>query len=151
VSDFDNTTSFHQTTSEIPHKKATKISALERALLAAQVAADNRAQNIVIRDLRNLTQNFDYFVIASGTSRKQLHAVSEEIDSVLENRLGDKRLSISGYQESRWIVLDYGDIIIHLFEPETREFYALEELWAKGEIVPFEPEKQGAGIDTIGR
>ena len=113
---------------------------MDRALLAAQVAADNRAQNIVILDLRNLTQIFDYFVIASGTSRRQLHAVSEEIDSVLENRLGDKRLSISGYQESRWIVLDYGDIIIHLFEPETREFYALEELWAKGEVVPFEPK-----------
>ncbi|MCL2347206.1 MAG: ribosome silencing factor [Planctomycetaceae bacterium] len=141
MSNFDDSTSLHPSTSVIHNKKATKISALDRAFLAAQVAADNRAQNIVILDLRNLTQNFDYFVIASGTSRRQLHAVSEEIDSALENRLGDKRLSISGYQESRWIVLDYGDIIIHLFEPETREFYALEELWAKGGIVPFEPEK----------
>jgi len=112
----------------------------ERALIAAQIAADNRANNIVILDLRELTQFFDFFVIASGTSRRQMHAVSEEIDHEFEGRLGDKRLSISGYRESRWIVLDYGDIIVHLFEPETREFYALEELWGKAKIIPFVPK-----------
>ena len=112
----------------------------DRALMAAQIAADNRANNIVILDLRELTKNFDFFVIASGTSRRQLHAVSEEIDHEFEDRLGDKRLSISGYRESRWIVLDYGDIIVHLFEPGTREFYALEELWGLGKIVPFVPK-----------
>ena len=109
----------------------------DRALIAAQIAADNRAYNIVILDLRELTQFFDFFVIASGTSRRQMHAVSEEIDHEFEGRLGDKRLSISGYRESRWIVLDYGDIVVHLFEPETREFYALEELWGKAKVVPF--------------
>ena len=112
----------------------------ERALIAAQIASDNRAYNIVILDLREVTQFFDFFVIASGTSRRQMHAVSEEIDHEFEDRLGDKRLSISGYRESRWIVLDYGDIIVHLFEPETREFYALEELWGKAKIVPFVPK-----------
>jgi len=113
----------------------------DRALIAAQIAADNRATNIVILDLRELTQFFDFFVIASGTSRRQMHAVSEEIDHEFEDRLGDKRLSISGYRESRWIVLDYGDIIVHLFEPETREFYALEELWGKAKVVTFIPQK----------
>ena len=112
----------------------------DRALIAAQIAADNRAHNIIILDLRELTQFFDFFVIASGTSRRQMHAVSEEIDHEFEDRLGDKRLSISGYRESRWIVLDYGDIIVHLFEPETREFYALEELWGKAKVVPFVPK-----------
>ena len=113
----------------------------DRALIAAQIASDNRAQNIVILDLRELTQFFDFFVIASGTSRRQMHAVSEEIDHEFEDRLGDKRLSISGYRESRWIVLDYGDIVVHLFEPETREFYALEELWGRAKIVPFVPKE----------
>ena len=112
----------------------------DRALIGAQIAADNRAQNIVILDLRELTQYFDFFIIASGTSRRQMHAVSEEIDHEFEDRLGDKRLSISGYRESRWIVLDYGDILVHLFEPETREFYALEELWGKAKVVPFVPK-----------
>lgn len=121
-------------------QSATHLSSHDRALIAAQIAADNRAQNIVILDLRELTQFFDFFIIASGSSRRQMHAVSEEIDHEFEDRLGDHRLSISGYRESRWIVLDYGDIIVHLFEPETREFYALEELWGNAKIVPFVPK-----------
>lgn len=122
----------------LPDSKPTKLlSSHDRALIAAQIAEDNRAKNIVILDLRELTQYFDFFVIASGTSRRQMHAVSEEIDHEFEDHLGDKRLSISGYRESRWIVLDYGDIIVHLFEPETREFYALEELWGKAKVVSF--------------
>jgi len=143
VSNFDdqNTSTDPQPTKFLPSQ--------DRALMAARIAADHRAHNIVILDLRELTQFFDFFVIASGTSRRQMHAVSEEIDHEFEDRLGDKRLSISGYRESRWIVLDYGDIIVHLFEPETREFYALEELWGKAKIVPFVPQKAIATIETI--
>ncbi len=125
------------TPSPMPSEKF--LNSHDRALIAAQIAADNRANDIVILDLRELTKNFDFFVIASGTSRRQLHAVSEEIDHEFEDRLGDKRLSISGYRESRWVVLDYGDIIVHLFEPNTREFYALEELWGMAKTVPFVP------------
>ncbi len=113
--------------------------ALQRALAAAQTAADNRGQDIIILDMRELTPIFDYFVIANGTSRRQLHAMSEEIDHALEEGLGDQRLGIEGYVESRWILLDYGDLVIHLFEPETRKFYDLEQLWARAERVPFEP------------
>jgi ribosome-associated protein len=102
---------------------------LQRALLAAQVAEDNRGTDIVVLDTRELTAMFDFFVIATGTSRRQLHAISEEIDHALENRMGDRRLGIEGYEESRWILLDYGDVVVHLFEPETRAYYALEDLW----------------------
>ena len=56
----------------------------------------------------------------SGSSRRQLHAISEEIDRVLQTELGDRRLGIEGYEESRWILLDYGDVVVHMFEPETR-------------------------------
>ena len=113
--------------------------ALRRALVAARVAEENRGREIVILDTRELTPMFDYFVIASGTSRRQLHAISEEIDHALEDDLGDRRLGIEGYDESRWILLDYGDLVIHLFEPETREYYALEQLWTQAKRVPFEP------------
>ena len=114
--------------------------ALQRALAAAQTAADNRGQNITILDMRELTPIFDYFVIANGTSRRQLHAMSEEIDHTLEEGMGDRRMGIEGYVESRWILLDYGDVVIHLFEPETRKYYALEELWGAAKTVPFEPK-----------
>jgi ribosome-associated protein len=114
-------------------------SALERALIAARVAEDNRGRDIVILDMRELTTIFDYFVIATGVSRRQLHAISEEIDRVLEHDLGDKRLGIEGYEASRWILLDYGDIVVHLFDAETRQYYDLEELWGHARRVPFQP------------
>ncbi|MGL6226736.1 MAG: ribosome silencing factor [Thermoguttaceae bacterium] len=110
-------------------------SAEERARIAAKIAGENRGENVVILDVRELTPCFDFFVISTGTSRRQLHAVSEEIDKVFEKELGDQRISISGYDESRWIVLDYGDVLVHLFDRETREYYALEELWGKARIV----------------
>jgi ribosome-associated protein len=122
----------------VPPQEMQDDPALNRALVAARTAAENRAQNIVILDLRELTQNFDFFLIASGTSRRQLHAISEEIDHALEDDLGDRRMGIEGYQESRWILLDYGDLVVHLFEPEMREYYALEELWGAAREIPFE-------------
>lgn len=118
------------------------IGALERALAAARVAGENRGRDIVVLDMQELTPIFDYFVLASGTSRRQLHAMSEEIDHALEDDLGDRRMGIEGYSESRWILLDYGDVVIHLFEPETREYYALEQLWAQAKRVPFEAPAQ---------
>jgi ribosome-associated protein len=110
--------------------------ALQRALMAAQTAEDNRGVDVVVLDMRELTSIFDYFVLATGSSRRQLHAMSEEIDHALEDRMGDRRLGIEGYEESRWILLDYGDVVVHLFEPDTRAFYALEELWGRAKHVP---------------
>ena len=72
----------------------------------------------------------------TGNSRRQLHAISEEIDHCLEDQLGDERMSIEGYNESRWILLDYGTVVIHLFDAETREYYALEQLWGAAARVP---------------
>lgn len=116
-------------------------SGLERALTAAQTAEDNRGTNIVVLDTRELTSMFDYFVIATGSSRRQIHAMSEEIDHALEDRMGDRRLGIEGYEESRWILLDYGDVVVHLFEPDTRTYYALEELWGQAKRIPRGDEK----------
>ena len=103
---------------------------LELALAAAKTAAENGGTNIVVLDMSPHTAIFDYFVIATGSSRRQLHAMSEEIDHCLEDKMNDKRMNIDGYAESRWIVLDYGTVVIHLFEEESRENYALESLWA---------------------
>lgn len=104
---------------------------LQLAIAAARTAAENRGQDVVVLDMRELTPIFDYFVIATGNSRRQLHAISEEIDHTLEDELGDRRMSVEGYRESRWIVLDYGSVVIHIFDEETREYYALEQLWSQ--------------------
>jgi len=105
---------------------------LERIIAAAKVAEENKGHDVVILDLRELTKTFDYFLIASGASRRQLYAIGDEIQRKLVGEMGDTCLSISGHTEGKWIVLDYGDIVVHLFEPETRKYYALEELWGKG-------------------
>ncbi len=109
---------------------------LALALAAARTAHENRGQEVVLLDMRGITPEFDYFVIVTGNSRRQLHAISEEIDRELEQELGDKRLGIEGYSESRWILLDYGSVVMHLFDEETREYYALEDLWDGAVRVP---------------
>ena len=108
---------------------------LELALAAARVASENLGRDIVVLDLREVTPVFDFFVIATGTSRRQLHAMSEEIDHKLEDDLGDKRMGIEGYSESRWILLDYGTVVIHLFDDETRDYYDIENLWTQAKRV----------------
>jgi ribosome-associated protein len=108
---------------------------LQLALAAARSASDNRGQDVVVLDMRPLTPEFDYFVIATGNSRRQLHAIGDEIDHMLEGELGDQRMGTEGYHESRWILLDYGSVVIHIFDEETRRFYALEDLWGAAERV----------------
>jgi ribosome-associated protein len=103
---------------------------LQLALAAARTAAENRGRDIVVLDMRELTPLFDYFVLATGTSRRQLHAMSEQIDHTLEDDLNDRRRGMEGYNESRWILLDYGNVVIHLFDEQTRDYYALEQLWS---------------------
>ena len=115
----------------VPRSEECSARGLELAIAAARTAEDNRGRDIVVLDVRKLTSMFDYFVIATGTSRRQLHAMSEEIDNRLEHELNDERMGIEGYAESRWILLDYGSVVIHLFDEETREYFSLESLWAE--------------------
>lgn len=114
---------------------------------AARTAADNRGQDIVVLDMREITPVFDYFVLVTGNSRRQLHAISEEIDHCLEDDLNDKRMGIEGYRESRWILLDYGTVVIHIFDEEMREFYALEDFWNQATRVPL-PWDDAASDET---
>ena len=109
---------------------------LQLALAAAREAEDNRGQDVVVLDMRGETTAFDYFVVATGTSNRQLRAMSDAIDDVLQKELGHRRLGLEGYQDSHWILLDYGSVIIHLFDGTRRDFYRLEELWGGAVRVP---------------
>jgi ribosome-associated protein len=115
-------------------------------MAAARTADDHRGQDIVVLDMRRMTTEFDYFLLVTGNSRRQLHAISEEIDRTLQEELGDQRLGVEGYNESRWILLDYGSVVIHLFDAETRAYYALEELWGEATRVPLPwPQSRSEG------
>ena len=117
----------------------TTLSALERACLAARVALELKGKDIVVLDMRGITRMYDFFVLVSGNSRRQLHALAEVIDRRL-NDVGDRRLSIEGYEASKWIVQDYGDVIVHMFDPNTRQYYGLEDLWADAPRINWERE-----------
>ena len=108
-------------------------------MAAARSAVENQAQDLLILDLREQTPLFDYFVVATGRSGRQIRAIADDIEDVLKKQFHDRRLSVEGYSESRWIVLDFGDIVIHLFDPQAREFYRLEDLWADAKRVALEP------------
>lgn len=103
--------------------------AREHAFLAARVAEDNKAKDVLVLDMRGITPLFDFLVLMTGSSRRQIHTLAEEIDAVFRAE-GEERRTIEGYQSSRWVVQDYGDIVVHVFDSESREYYALEDLWA---------------------
>jgi ribosome-associated protein len=111
--------------------------AVDRAVLCARVAEDNKARDIVVLDMRGLTPLYDFFVIVSGNSRRQIHTLAEEIDANLRAQ-GDTRRTIEGYEASKWVVQDYGDLVVHVFDPDTREYYGLEDLWADAPRVDWE-------------
>ena len=103
--------------------------ATDHAFLCARIGLDNKGKDILVLDMRGITPLYDFFVIMTGTSRRQIHTLAEEIDAGLAAE-GEKRLSISGYGASRWVIQDYGDIVVHIFDKEARGYYGLEDLWA---------------------
>jgi ribosome-associated protein len=121
----------------IPQPTSRAEVALDLACLCARVAQDNKARDIVVLDMRGLTPLYDFFVLASGTSRRQIHTITEEIDDALRAE-GETRLGIEGYEASKWVIQDYGDIVVHVFDPDTRSYYGLEDIWADAKRVDWE-------------
>jgi ribosome-associated protein len=110
---------------------------LQLALLAAKTADDNRAREIIVLDLRGVTSVFDFFVIASGSSVRQLHAIADDIERVAAETLGDRKIGIEGYTAGGWCLIDFGDVVVHLFDDDSREYYGLEELWGTAKRIPY--------------
>jgi ribosome-associated protein len=111
--------------------------ALTRASLCARVAADNKGRDVIVLDMRRITPIYDFLILVTGSSRRQMHAIAEEIDDAMREA-GDRRVGLEGYEASRWIVQDYGDVVVHVFDAEMREYYTLEELWADAQRVDWE-------------
>jgi ribosome-associated protein len=102
--------------------------ARERAIACARIAEDNRARDIVLLDMRSGTSLVDFFLIASVVSRRQASALANDI-AVAMKRAGESRLGIEGAEDGRWVLLDYGDFIIHIFSEDARAYYELDQLW----------------------
>jgi ribosome-associated protein len=102
--------------------------ALERARVCARIADDNRGKDILVLDLRQTTPLVDFFVIVTAVSRRQGNAIASEIDQAMK-KLGEAKLGLEGSAEGHWTLIDYGDFVVHIFSPEDRAYYALEEIW----------------------
>jgi len=98
------------------------------ALAAARLAADRHCTDIVVMDLKGKSPATDYFVIATGTSNRQMRAVANEISEEARKQ-GMERFGRAGYEQARWILLDFVDIVVHIFDSEYRDYYDLELLW----------------------
>lgn len=101
---------------------------LFQACLAAKTCDDLRGKETVVLDLTGITPLFDYFVITTGNSRRQLHAMADETERVLAEQ-GSRKLGMEGYESGNWIVQDFGDVVVHAFGEKERALYDLEHLW----------------------
>jgi ribosome-associated protein len=100
-----------------------------RALDAARAGLDKKAEDVLLIDVRGLTSYADYFVLMTADSDRQAGAIADHVDQKLKEQ-GASKVGVEGYQSGRWILIDYGDIVAHVFSREARGFYDLEGLWA---------------------
>ena len=97
--------------------------------LAIRCASEKKAFDMVALDLRNIASFTEFFVIASGSNQRQVQAIADEINEQLKKQLSTRPIRIEGYNSGEWVLLDYGDFIVHIFNGDAREFYDLARLW----------------------
>jgi ribosome-associated protein len=106
----------------------------ELARKIVEIASDRKAEEIVMLDISKVSIIADYFVICNGTSDRQVRAIAKEIDEQL-GEAGVNPISVEGMNDARWVLMDYGTVLVHIFDPATREFYRLEQLWVGAQPV----------------
>ena len=109
----------------------------EMTKLAVTALEDKKAENIKIINIETVSSLADYFIIAGGSNRNQVQAMCDNVEEML-GRAGYMQCKIEGYESANWILLDYGDLVIHLFDEENRLFYDLERIWRDGKTVSVE-------------
>ena len=117
--------------------KRTNTEAKAFAVAAARLADERHCSDIVVLDLRGMSPATDYFVIATGTSDRQMRTVANEICDEAKKQ-GLQRFGRAGYEQGRWILLDFVDVVIHIFDREYREYYDLELLWGDAQRLAIE-------------
>jgi ribosome-associated protein len=111
----------------------------------AELASDKKAADIVVLDVRGVVAYADFFVIATGGTERQTKAIHDGIHHGLKDRHGLLPRRVEGLGEARWILMDYLDVVIHVFTPDTREYYRLEQLWGEVPSRAWEPGRAAAG------
>ncbi len=126
----------------------TEITSKQVAISVCKALADKRGKDIVVLYVREKTDLCDYFVIASGSNAPQIKAMGERVEELVERELGVVPTRTEGVRDGRWAVVDYGDVIVHIFNDETRLFYHLERLWTDGANLQRFDEDTGDFVET---
>jgi len=121
----------------VPESNDRQASSRDLAVAAARAAADKQGERVAVLDVRELIVITDYFVITSGSSQRQVRTIVEEIEKAMRD-LGRKPVRREGVEDWRWVLLDYFDVVIHVFSDEEREYYDLERLWRDAPRVEFD-------------
>ncbi len=111
----------------------------ERILNALHAASDKKAMDLVLLDLREIATFTDYFIITSGANQRQVQAIADEVVAKLK-KSGSPAARIEGYRTAEWVLVDYGDFVVHVFEDKARKFYDLERLWRESKRVELPAE-----------
>ncbi|MCB0324984.1 MAG: ribosome silencing factor [Bdellovibrionales bacterium] len=119
------------------YHRASEVTAEDAALRALETAVGQKGLDVRALDLRNATDIADYFVIASGTSQRHVQGIADKVREELR-QLGEIPNGSSGYEGGEWVVLDYGDLVVHVFYEPTRQYYAFDELWRGATDLPIE-------------
>lgn len=106
------------------------------ARAAVDIASDKKASDVLLLDIREVTTFADYFVICSGNNPRQIQAIADALEEDLEKQ-GARALHREGIAEAGWILLDFGDVIVHIFGTKEREYYRLERLWSEAKTVVY--------------
>ncbi|MBI5102386.1 MAG: ribosome silencing factor [Nitrospirae bacterium] len=125
-------------------RRTPSLKGIDNALRAAGAAQSKKAQDLVVLDLTGLTYIADYFVICSGESTTQVRAIADAVTEELSS-IGARPSGVEGLNYGHWVLLDYGDVIVHIFEKETRYFYDLEKLWMDAKVIKTDEDKPDMG------
>ena len=109
----------------------------EMSQAVCKAASDKKARDIVVMDMRELSPSTDYFVVCSANTATQVRAIADNIEEKMDEA-GIHFNHKEGYREGEWVLLDYGDVVAHIFRQEAREYYALERLWGEAPLTPYE-------------
>jgi len=122
------------------------LDAYERAVVAARAAADKKAEQIVVLDVGDIISITDVFVITTGGNTRQVRTICDEVELAIALETDQRPRSVEGLQDASWVLLDYGDLVVHVFRQETRELYDLERLWSDAPRVAWEPPSATAAL-----
>lgn len=115
-----------------------------RAITAARAAADKLGEDTLVLDVGDIIGIAEAFVITSGTNTRQVRTIADEVELVVKEQHGIAPLRVEGLDAAQWVLLDYGDLVVHVFLDETRDYYALERLWADAPQITWEPSTSAA-------